>query len=58
MKTMYKDELFIPSRSLAVALAEEWQSQGDTIDLKEFHLNTMYAKGVRTIHDITLVEFM
>ena len=24
MKTMYKDPLYIPSRPLAIALAEEW----------------------------------
>ena len=26
MKTMYKDNLFIPTKALAVALAEEWDS--------------------------------
>merc|ERR1711907_700692 len=26
IKTMYKDALYIPSRALAVALAEEWES--------------------------------
>jgi chaperone required for assembly of F1-ATPase len=25
-KTMYKDNLFIPSKALAVAIAEEWES--------------------------------
>jgi chaperone required for assembly of F1-ATPase len=38
-KTFFKDDLLIPSRSLAVALAEEWETQGETIDIKSLHLN-------------------
>lgn len=38
-KTFFKDDLLIPSRSLAVALAEEWEAQGETIDIKSLHLN-------------------
>ena len=26
IKTLYKDNLFLPTRALAVALAEEWES--------------------------------
>jgi len=26
IKTMYKDDLYVPSRALAIALAEEWAS--------------------------------
>jgi chaperone required for assembly of F1-ATPase len=26
IKTVYKDNLFIPTKALAVALAEEWES--------------------------------
>jgi chaperone required for assembly of F1-ATPase len=33
IKTIYKDELYIPSRALAVALSEEWESQDEIIDL-------------------------
>ena len=55
IKTMYKDDLFVPSRALAVALAEEWASQGDTIDLRDFHLNNMLAKGIRAAHDLSLI---
>ena len=33
IKTIYKDELYIPSRALAVALSEEWESQVEIIDL-------------------------
>lgn len=37
-KTMYKDNLLIPSKAMAVALAEEWESQQDHINLKSLHL--------------------
>jgi hypothetical protein len=37
-KTMYKDNLLIPSKAMAVALAEEWESQLDNINLKSLHL--------------------
>lgn len=39
LKTMYKDTMPIPSRALAVAIAEEWESQKEKIDLKTLHLN-------------------
>jgi chaperone required for assembly of F1-ATPase len=48
MKTMYKDTLFIPSRFLALALAEEWDRQLSTIDMRTMQLNTMFAKAVRS----------
>ena len=38
-KTLYKDELLVPSRALAVAIAEEWDMQGEKIDLKTLKLN-------------------
>ncbi len=37
-KTMYKDNFFIPSKALAVAIAEEWESQHENIHLKSLHL--------------------
>lgn len=37
-KTMYKDDLLIPTRAMAVALAEEWESQNEFINLKSLHL--------------------
>lgn len=55
---MYKDDLFIPSRALAVALAEEWESQTDVIDLRDFHMNNMLAKGIRAAHDLSLIQHM
>ena len=50
-KTMYKDELLLPSKALAVALAEEWEAQKDFINLKSLHLNNYLAKCVRDKHD-------
>jgi len=55
-KTFYKDVLPLPSRALAVALAEEWESQGEKIDMKSMHLNTIMAKGIRAGHDHTLTK--
>jgi len=37
-KTMYKDSLLIPTKAMAVALAEEWESQKEHISLKSLHL--------------------
>jgi ATP12 chaperone protein len=37
-KTMYKDNLLIPCKAMAVALAEEWDSQHESINLKSLHL--------------------
>lgn len=37
-KSMHLDELKIPTKKLALALAEEWQSQGDMINLYKMHL--------------------
>jgi chaperone required for assembly of F1-ATPase len=57
-KTLYKDDLCIPSRALAVAIAEEWDSQDERIDMKTLKLNQIIAKAVRTVHDPTLVSYM
>ena len=51
VKTMFKDLMPIPSRALAVALAEEWDSQKEKIDLKTLHLNHMYARAIRAMHN-------
>ena len=37
-KTMYKDDLLLPTRALAVALAEEWEQQQESINLKSLHI--------------------
>ena len=58
IKTMYKDPLPIPSRALAVALAEEWESQREKIDIKTLHLNHMMARAIRAKHDPTLTLHM
>jgi len=57
-KTLYKDNLLIPSRALAVAIAEEWEMQGERIDLKDLKLNYMLAKAVRTCNDESLIKYM
>jgi len=57
-KTLYKDDLCIPSRALAVAIAEEWDMQGEKIDLKTLKINQMIAKAIRSFHDPTLVTWM
>jgi chaperone required for assembly of F1-ATPase len=38
-KTLYKDDLCLPSRALAVAIAEEWDMQGEKVDLKTLKIN-------------------
>lgn len=55
---MYKDDLLIPSKPLAVALAEEWEAQGQIMDIRKLHINNMIAKGIRAMHDITLMAYM
>lgn len=37
-KSMHLDELKIPTKKLALALAEEWQSQKDMVNLYKMHL--------------------
>ena len=57
-KTLYQDVLPLPSRALAVAMAEEWAAQGDVIDMKTLKLNTIMAKAVRAHKDPSLVQYM
>lgn len=45
-KTMYKDSLLIPSKAMAVALAEEWDSQQENISLKSLHLVSPHAPKI------------
>lgn len=58
MKTMYKDPLYIPSRALALAIAEEWESQVGTIDMRQMHINNMIAKAVKSRLDPSLEHYM
>lgn len=37
-KTMFKDTLLIPTKALAIALAEEWEMQHENINLRSLHL--------------------
>ena len=47
IKTMYKDNLCLPSKTLVVMLAEEWESQDKVMDITSLHMNNMVAKGIR-----------
>ena len=57
-KTFYKDELALPSKALAIAAAEEWDMQGEKIDVKSLYLNQMLAKGIRGANDPSLLPYM
>ena len=58
INTMFKDAQLLPSRALALAMAEEWEAQQDILDIKALHLNSMVAKGIRSMHDLQLITFM
>ena len=55
---MYKDQLLIPSKALAEQMAEEWDKQPATMDIKQLHLNNMFAKATRSLNDHALVITM
>lgn len=55
---MYKDDLFLPTKALAVALAEEWDSQKESINLKSLHLHNYLGKCVRVAEDSDISEHM
>lgn len=57
-KTLYQDTLALPSRALAVAIAEEWASQADVIDTKTLKLSQIMAKACRTAKDPSLITYM
>ena len=55
---MYKEDLLIQSRALAVALATEWEAQVETIDMREMYLNNMMAKAITTLYDPSTKNYM
>eukprot|EP00347_Sterkiella_histriomuscorum_P002958 403366146 len=57
-KTMFKDNLFIPTKALAIALAEEWEGQKESINLKSLHLNNFMAKTIRSQNDPIIQDYM
>lgn len=57
-KTLYQDTLALPSRALAVAIAEEWASQAEMIDTKTLKLSQIIAKACRTAKDPSLISYM
>jgi ATP synthase F1 complex assembly factor 2 len=56
--TLYKDVLALPSRALAIAVAEEWDAQTDKIDMKTLKLNAIIAKAIRSARDPSLQAYM
>jgi chaperone required for assembly of F1-ATPase len=58
IKTLYKDALYFPSRALAVAVAQEWEHQQETIDMRTMYLNTMMSKAVKVRLDDSLSKYM
>ena len=49
--------MMIPSYALALAIADEWEAQLDTIDLRLMHVNNMVAKSFKMFHDETLEAY-
>ena len=58
IKSLYKDDMVIPSYPLAIAVAEEWDANLHTIDLRIMHTNTMLSKGFRVFKDEWIVNHM
>jgi hypothetical protein len=50
-KSMHLDELKIPSKKLALAMALEWQSQKDLINFHKMHLYFHISNGIRISKD-------
>jgi chaperone required for assembly of F1-ATPase len=58
IKTLYKDDMILPSYGLALALADEWEAQIESIDLRLMHVNSMFAKQMKMHHDDYLEPYM
>ena len=58
IKTQYKDALYIPSKAMAIGLAEEWEQQLESIDMRTMYLNNMMAKAVKCRLDDSLEVYM
>lgn len=48
----------LPSRALAVAIAEEWETQDKVIDMRHMHLQQTLTRGIRVQEDPELAEYM
>ena len=55
---MYKDDLFLPTKALAIAIAEEWEAQKENINLKSLHLHNFIGRCVRVAEDNEIAEHM
>ena len=58
VKTFYKDTMAIPSRALAVSVAEEWEAQDKLIDVRTMHLTNVLTRGYRCANDPELALYM
>ena len=58
IKTIYKDDLFLPTKALAVAIAEEWDSQVEQINLNDLYLNNLLCKAIRAEFDPEIQSYM
>ena len=47
IKTLKKDDLIIPSKALADAIASEWDQQSKTIVVKNLLLNKLMTSNMR-----------
>ncbi|CAI2376107.1 unnamed protein product [Moneuplotes crassus] len=60
-KSLYKDEMLIPSYPLAIALAEEWAYQPAKphyLNPRSMKLNTLMAQAIRTENDENLQKYL
>lgn len=49
IKTLTKDDLLIPSKALADAIASEWDQQSDTLVVKNLLLNKLMTSNMRLL---------
>ena len=58
IKTLYKDDMFLPTKKLALGVAEEWTQQGESIILRSLKMTTLVTKAVRASVDEKHLSFM
>lgn len=57
-KTLLKDDLVIPSKPLAEAIALEWDSQPDEMILSNLSLNKIMTKNFKILNDPREIQEM
>jgi chaperone required for assembly of F1-ATPase len=50
--------MLLPSRALAVSVAEEWEKQHKTVNLKSMHMTQTLTKAIRVQEDPGLASYM